>query len=224
MRLLDLFCGAGGAAKGYHRAGFTEITGIDIVPQPRYPYTFIQSDALEYLVEHGHEYDMIHASPPCQAYSAMTKGRWQDRLAGHPNLIGATRELLLESGVRYVIENVPGAGSELINPIMLCGTMFNLETKGGSQLRRHRLFECPGPFALTPPCNHKSGSVIGVYGGGQHPNRRNGKGTFGVADRRDAMGIQWMTGKELSQAIPPAYTEWIAHKLTPSLFNPTDTP
>jgi len=229
MRLLDLFSGAGGCSVGYHRAGF-EVVGVDLNPQPRYPFEFHQADALGYLREHGAEFDVIHASPPCQRFSAMGK-LWPER--EHPDLLTPCRELLKASGRPYVIENVPGA--PLIDPIMLCGTMFGLQTKHGSQLRRHRLFETsPALGVLTPPCNHaKNASVIGVYGGGQHPQRRRIPNTIGVYvhsggssqrdcldfscftvnDRRDAMGIDWMTGNELSQAIPPAYTEWIGKAL-----------
>src|SRR3990167_9378197 len=102
-RLLDLFCGAGGAGMGYHRACF-EVVGVDNRPMPRYPFEFHQADALEYLVAHGHEFDVIHASPPCQRYSVMTKGMWKDRLEHHPDLIAPTRVLLIRSGKPYVIE------------------------------------------------------------------------------------------------------------------------
>lgn len=154
----------------------------------------------------------------------------------HPDLIGPIRELLVRSGKPYVIENVEGA--PLINPILLCGTMFNLRTLAGtlfglfgeeeaySQLRRHRLFECSFPIEVTMKCRHNDGSAIGVYGGGQHPlrkrpatvavygnaggsSKRDGLLHFGVEARKEAMGIDWMTGSELSQAIPPAYTEFI---------------
>jgi DNA (cytosine-5)-methyltransferase 1 len=227
-RILDTFCKAGGCSEGYRQAGF-EVVGVDIEPQKNYPFEFHQADALEYIKAHWQEFDAIHASPPCQKHSAMTKGRWQDRLKEHIDLVGPTRKLLKEIGLPYVIENVPGA--PLINPIVLCGTMFGLQTKYGSQLRRHRLFETSFFVGLTPPCNHKSGSVIGVYGGGQHPERRKMPATvnvygnaggyskrdkkygFSTQDRRDAMGIQWMTGKELSQAIPPAYTKFIGEYL-----------
>ena len=226
--LLDLYCGAGGSGMGYSRAGF-EVVGVDKDLQPHYPFEFHQSDALEFLAAHGSEFDYIHASPPCQAYSAMTKGRWQDKVNNHPQLIEPTRELLLKLGKPFDIENVPG--SPLINPIMLCATMFNLITKYGSQLRRHRYFETNWQVCLVPPCNHNKGSAIGVYGGGQHPGRRNIPATIGVyghaggslnrdnllkfctQDRRDAMDIQWMSGSELSQAIPPAYTEWLGSQI-----------
>ena len=229
-KLLDLFCGAGGAAMGYYRAGF-DVVGVDIKLMPRYPFEFHQGDALEYCREHGAEFDAIHASPPCQLYSTMTNGRWQDRLSSHPDLIVPIRNLLRSIGKPYVIENVEGARARLINPVLLCGTMFGLITKSGSQLRRHRYFECRDLFLFTPPCQHNNGSAIGVYGGGQNPARkrpatigvvghaggqsnRDALIQFGTQDRRDAMGIDWMTGDELREAIPPAYTEFIgAHLL-----------
>lgn len=173
-RLLDLFCCAGGSGEGYRRAGF-EVTGVDIMPQPRYMAgrgTFIQADALEYLKEHGAEFDAIHASPPCQRYSSMTKGRWKDRQ--HPDLIAPTRDLLKAIGKPWIIENVPGA--PLKYAVLLCGTMFGLQTPEGSQLRRHRLFETSFPLGVSfgekLVCRHNDGSTIGVYGGGQHPDRR----------------------------------------------------
>lgn len=230
--LLDLFSGAGGASRGYQLAGFC-VLGIDNRPQPHYAgCRFHLGDALEYCARHGREFDAIHASPPCQKFSTMTRGRWKDR--EHPDLIGATRELLIASGKTYVIENVEGARAKLLSPIMLCGSMFGLQTRTGSQLRRHRYFECPSICVITPPCNHRrDASVIGVYGDGQHPYRRRTPATIGVSvhaggsskrdyldfscfttdDRRDAMGIDWMTGNELSQAIPPAYTLFIGAQL-----------
>lgn len=228
LKLLDLFCGAGGAAMGYRRAGFTDITGVDIIPQKRYPFKFIQADAMTFPLE---GYDLIHASPPCQLFSVMRRGRWQNR--DHPDLLGPMRDRLLKTGIPYVIENVEGARKHMIQPVRLCGTMFGLQTKAGSQLRRHRCFECSFTVGLTPMCQHaKNASVIGVYGGGQHPQRRRIPATIGVywnsggsskrddldfscfttEDRRSAMGIYWMTGKELSQAIPPAYTEWLGRQ------------
>lgn len=226
-RLLDLFCGAGGAAMGYHRAGF-EVVGVDIEPQPHYPFEFHQAEALEYLSEHGGEFDFIHASPPCQAFSVMTNGRWKDRVKKHLDLIDATRKLLLKSGRPFVIENVVGA--PLLSPVKLCGTMFGLETEAGNQLRRHRLFEASFPIDLIPPCRHNHLSAIGVYGGGQHPRRQSHRRSaerksyaetpidsdFGISARRKVMGIDWMSAKELNQAIPPAYTEFIGRQLMES--------
>ena len=221
MKLLDLFCGAGGAGMGYHQAGF-EVVGVDINPQPHYPFEFHQADALEYVTEHGHEFDVIHASPPCQVHSAMTKGLWKDRLPDHPQLIEPTRDLLLKLGKPFIIENVPG--SPLINPTLLCGTMFNLTTKHGSQLRRHRYFETNWEVGLVPPCNHNNYSTvtvnegrkipatIGVYGHAGGSSNRDNILMFTTQDRKDAMGIQWMNGDELSQAIPPAYTKFIGER------------
>jgi DNA (cytosine-5)-methyltransferase 1 len=200
-RLLDLFCGAGGAAMGYSRAGF-EVVGVDIKPQPHYPFEFHQADALEYVAEHGREFDAIHASPPCQAY-AITNNIWKKRDA-YPMLIEPTRDLLVASGLPYVIENVPGA--PLIDPVILCGDMFGL------RVIRHRLFES-SVFMLHPV--HVKHTARASYG----RTPKNGEhftisGHFGdVAGGRKAMGIDWMTRDELAQAIPPAYTEWIGAQL-----------
>ena len=200
MRLLDLFCGAGGAAMGYHRAGFTDIVGVDIKPQKRYPFEFVLGDALEYCAEHGHEFDMIHASPPCQAYSAMShlsNGK-------HPALIEQTRNMINEN--IYVIENVPG--SPLRDHVILCGSMFDL------RLRRHRLFEC-SPSVLFPPapCNHN----LTAPRSGRKPNDKQFYSVVGhfsdIAGARIAMAIDWMTRDELAQAIPPAYTEYIGGQM-----------
>ena len=211
MKLLDLFCGAGGAGMGYHRAGF-DVTGVDINPQPRYPFDFVQGDALQYLAVHGDEYDVIHASPPCQEYST-TKSL--PNVGTYPELIEPVRELLLAIGKPYVIENVPLA--PLQNPIMLCGSMFGL------QLIRHRKFETR-PVIWFPPgpcqCRHlytnsargyssfdKGATAITVAGNNYNPS-----------DGKTAMGIDWMqTRDELSEAIPPAYTEWIAKQLLKAL-------
>lgn len=217
-RLLDLFCGAGGAGMGYYRAGF-DVVGVDLRPQPRYPFAFVRGDALRPPVR-LESFDAIHASPPCQKYSAMTRGLWAHR--EHSDLVGATRDMLHATGRPYVIENVVGA--PLRNPLLLCGTMFGLCTREGSQLRRHRLFEVPSVLVMHPPCQHNEFSAIGVYGGGQHPQRRYGGqqsrrapvqegAVFGIEARRHAMGIDWMSYQELSEAIPPAYTEWIGQQL-----------
>lgn len=217
MRLLDLFCGAGGAAMGYHQAGFDEIVGIDIVPQPNYPFTFIQGDALWLEWAGIGDFDLIHASPPCQAHTAM-QTMWNAK--DHVDLIPATRELLRNSGRAYVIENVEGAPLE--NPIRLCGSSFGLGVEAGEwrQLRRHRLFETSFS-AFSLPCQH-SGPTIGLYGDHARDRRRNDrKGSRGVdfPDRdklrlgREAMGMPW-AGKwrELSEAIPPAYTKFLGEQ------------
>ena len=237
MRLLDLFCGAGGAAVGYSRAGFTEIVGVDCVKQPRYPFTFVRGDALKYLAAHGREFDAIHASPPCQRYTPLAK-MWNAQ--AHPDSVPPTRATLQAVGRPWVMENVPGAPMRCA--VMLCGTMFGLGT-AVAELRRHRLFELSDAFALAPSCQHgwkaqtiavyghagghstrtRERLVIGVYGGGQQRGGKQNRATlrqlraspqmFNTAARREAMGIDWMTGNELSQAIPPAYTEWVGARL-----------
>jgi DNA (cytosine-5)-methyltransferase 1 len=213
-RLLDLFCGAGGAAEGYHRAGF-EVVGVDIKPQPHYPFEFVQSHALAVLrsviskLSLNH-FAAIHASPPCQAFTDLKD---MHNAKQHKDLLTPTRELLEQTGLPYVIENVEGA--PLREPLMLCGTMFGLGCDG-AELWRHRLFETNWPLDLMlHPCGHRQKSrVIGVYGGhGRDRRRRVNTHDFSVEQRREAMGIGWMTGAELSQAIPPAYTELIGHQL-----------
>lgn len=202
-RLLDLFCKAGGAARGYQRAGF-HVTGVDIEPQPRYAGDmFIQGDALDYLAAHGQEYDLIHASPPCQRYSMSANAT--GRASEHPDLIGPTRDLLVASGVPYVIENVVGA--PLINPAVLCGLSFGLK------VRRHRLFES-SLFFFSMPCQCRGQDYFVIFGH-EVRNRRHGTQAGrknSIAEGRKAMGIDWMTRGELSQAIPPAYTEFIGRQ------------
>lgn len=195
-RLLDLFCGAGGSAVGYHRAGFDDIVGVDIVPQPNYPFTFIHGDALD---EIGFdEFDLIHASPPCQAFTVarVIHGR------SHPDLVPATRAMLDRSGRPYIIENVPGA--PIRRDVELCGSMFGLRTRNG-QLLRHRWFELSYPAPILVPPHQHDGPTISVFGHGGHIYH-------GVADWREVMGIDWMTRDELAQAIPPAYTQWLGQQ------------
>ncbi len=212
LRLLDLFCGAGGAAMGYHRAGF-EVIGVDIAPQPHYPFEFIQADWEDPLAvlpglweRHGEPY-VIHASPPCQAYSTMTK-KW-GRSAEHPDLVAPVRERLLEIGAPYVIENVVGA--PLLDPIRLCGSSFGLP------VRRHRLFEMSHPPLLVPPCQH-AGPALQVNGHPGGSSRRDPNARFGSTEEWKAgMGIDWMSAPELAEAIPPAYTEWIGRQLLAAL-------
>lgn len=218
-RLLDLYCGAGGAARGYQLAGF-EVVGVDHRPQRRYPFEFVQGDALEYIAQHGTEYDAIHASPPCQAYS-VSRTRSSHR-PDHPELVHLTRAVLMHTDRPFVIENVPGA--PLWFPVELCGSMFRLGTwcaDGAYRaLRRHRRFELSWSPWQMPPCPclcHVTGEKIGVYGNGGgwanrfDPNRMGYKGN--VAESRAALGIDWMSTYELSQAIPPAYTQFIGELL-----------
>ena len=204
-RLLDLFSGAGGCAKGYQLAGF-HVTGVDIKAQPRYAGDeFIQGDALKYLAAHGHEYDAIHASPPCQGYSKARHLQGND----HPMLVEAARELLQATGKPYVIENVQCA--PLINPITLVGSMFGLLTM------RPRLFECnfPVPFVLAPPAAAKHAKM------GRRPQE--GEYVHAVGHMSDvaycgrALEIDWMTQGELAQAIPPSYCKFIGKHLMESL-------
>ena len=209
-RLLDCYCKAGGAAMGYWRAGF-EVTGVDIEPQSRFPFDFIQGDAVEYIMAHGHEYDAIHASPPCQPHSRLAFVPRRD-MSRYPDLIAATRAALVASGRPYVIENVEGA--PLHQPIMLCGTMFGL------RVFRHRLFECSWWF-LTPPHGKHRERVNGGNDGKRLAYYTSQAGAmvtvaghlFSRAAGATARGIDWMTRDELSQAIPPAYTEFIGAAL-----------
>lgn len=200
--LLDLFCGAGGAAVGYHRAGF-EVVGVDSAPQPHYPFKFVQADAMTFDLD---GFGAIHASPPCQGYSAL-RHMHADRLASHPRLIEPLRERLHAALVPYVIENVPGAPLEW--PTLLCGSMFGLCVERG-WLQRHRLFEA----SFTVPhlaCDHpKDVRALGVYGEGTQGgwNCRASR-----AEAPELMGIDWMPHKSLVQAIPPAYTEYIGQYL-----------
>lgn len=205
-RLLDLFCGAGGAAAGYFRAGF-HVTGVDLAPQPRFPLAFFQADALEYLTAHGERFDAVHASPPCQAYSVTAARTGLD----YPRLIEPVRRLLVELGRPYVIENVIGA--PLHEPLLLCGSMFDLRA-GERQLRRHRLFECSFPV-VQPSCVHE-GQSLGVYGGGttyRESGARHGGYQGTVVERQEAMGAAWMVREEINEAIPPAYTQFIGRAL-----------
>lgn len=205
-RLLDLFCGAGGAAHGYALAGF-EVVGVDIAPQPNYPYEFAQGDVLQEGVElfAVDYFDAIHASPPCQRFSRMTD-RWK-RQSEHPDLIGPTRELLAATGLPYVIENVIGA--PLREPICLCGRSFGLA------VRRHRLFELGGfAIPLIPPCSCGESPALQVNGHPGGSSVRDPRSRFGSTQEwAVGLGIDWMTGAEMAEAIPPAYTEFIGSQL-----------
>ena len=190
---------------GYHRAGF-EVVGVDIEPQRNYPFKFVQADAMTYPLE---GFDVIHASPPCQRFSDLKD---MHNALPHDDLLTPTRAKLKALGVPYVIENVEGAPME--NYIVLCGTAFGLGA-ADAELRRHRRFEIEPAPLMVPPCVHRQRArVIGVYGGhGRDRRRKVNTPDFTTAQRREAMGIDWMTGAELSQAIPPAYTEFIGNQL-----------
>jgi len=218
--LLDLFCGAGGAAVGYHRAGFN-VVGVDLYPQPRYPFEFHQGDALEWadclsygdVTPVGHlAVDAVHASPPCQAYTVANNIHQRE----HPDLLPQTRDLLRDSGRPWVIENVPGAPMPM--HVQVCGLALGLNVK------RHRWFESsealwgtqcpprhPGDWLLV--FGHtvlERGTVVAKAKGGGNVIRRKHTTT---ERGREAMGIDWMTRDELSEAIPPAYTEYIGRQL-----------
>lgn len=205
-RLLDAYCCQGGATRGYQEAGF-EVTGIDIDPQPRYCGDhFIQGDAVAYIMEHGHEYDVIHASPPCQF--ATNAQRIQGRT--HYNFIPPTRAALVATGRPWVIENVEGAAAHLEFPVMLCGTMFGLQTY------RHRLFESGGGFELSTLMHPRHLAPLAKMG---RPVR-SGEfmhvvGNFSGVDRaREIMAMPWANRDGLREAIPPAYTEFIGRQMT----------
>jgi DNA (cytosine-5)-methyltransferase 1 len=208
-RILDLFCGAGGCAKGYHDAGF-DVIGVDIKPQPNYPFTFRQQDALEFLDEcmswpSRLWFDAVHASPPCQSFTAYRR-KGHGVGDGYPNLIPLTRELLEASGLPYVIENVTGARSHLVDPVMFCGSSFGLD------VRRHRLFETNFPLE-APPCDHAWQTPRFPAATNRKPHSRRtveiGVWRIPLEVQQRAMRIDWMTLPELSEAIPPAYTAHI---------------
>jgi DNA (cytosine-5)-methyltransferase 1 len=213
-RLLDLFCGAGGAAMGYFRAGF-DVVGVDNRPMKRYPFEFHQADALEYCAEHWREFDFIHASPPCQAYTGMrniTIARFGSAPV-HPDLIAVTRNALIQSGKIYVVENVQN--SPLHTQVILCGASLGLP-----HLARHRHFESNVMLFGAPKCSHRqSDYTIGVYGERpdgrrvSHPQWRLARVANSLEEARALMQIDWMTWDEIRQAIPPAYTEWIGRRL-----------
>jgi DNA (cytosine-5)-methyltransferase 1 len=209
--LLDLFCCAGGAAMGYHRAGF-EVVGVDIKPQPHYPFEFVQADALAFLGARGADgFDAIHASPPCQRFSDLAKRNGNAH--EWPDLIAPIREWLRDLDLPFIIENVEGA--PLRRPVMLCGTMFP-----DLRVIRHRLFESnitlsvpqhgPHPLVYT---RDKRKAHYGKLDEWTSPVQVTGGGNCSVAAARDAMGIDWMTKDELNEAIPPAYTEWLGAQL-----------
>lgn len=212
-RVLDLFCCAGGAAMGYHTAGF-EVVGVDINPQPNYPFTFIQADVMtEFEPSDAKGFDIVRASPPCQGYTSLNDLNG----ATHPLLIEPVREMLIATGKPYEIENVENAYWDMKSPIMLCGSSF------GIRVRRHRLFEASFPIE-EPPCEHawqnshkpyrlhisesrgdvRHSGVVPVYGGNQFVG---GQSRF---YKSVAMGIDWMTEAEVNEAIPPAFTRHVA--------------
>lgn len=213
MRLLDLYCGAGGAAMGYHQAGF-EVVGVDIEPQPHYPFAFHQDDALRYLSNLESwvlTFDAVHASPPCKDHSKLRHAT--GAVHGTGWLLDATRQALQHTGLPWVIENVPG--SPMRADYRLCGCMFGLPG-----LRRERWFETSWHgFELRAPCHHV-GETVTVAGHGMQGREYAAGIRHTQDDRQRAMGIDWMNRDELSQAIPPAYTRFIGEQLIQQLAVP----
>lgn len=219
LKALDLFCGAGGAAMGLHRAGF-EVIGVDVAPQPRYPFRFVQMDWRDtFNYWQAGTFDFVWASPPCQRYCALKVMR---NAREHPDFVDEVRERLRGFGLPYVIENVFGA--PLNNPIVLCGSHFALQSNG-FQLRRHRYFEASFSISSPGQCAHAP-RTLGVYGQKvrdiaqekRHyakPEETRGQPVGVVLPQRwgkEAMGIDWMNMQELSEAIPPAYSEYIGRQ------------
>lgn len=209
LKMLDIFCGAGGASMGYHHAGFV-VSGLDIKHGKRYPFEYFRLDFTTLDVDMLRGYDFIHASPPCQTFSITknlrnAQGKSTDKL----DLLEPTRKLLQESGVPFIIENVPGA--PLIDPVMLCGSAFGLK------VRRHRLFESNLKLTGTQ-CNHKAqGRPVGVYGSMKDEIPNGGKTATTMQEAHEAMGIDWMIWGELVEAIPPAYTKHLGKQVIDQL-------
>ncbi|WP_327171914.1 hypothetical protein OG471_21990 [Streptomyces sp. NBC_01336] len=215
LRVLDTFCCSGGMAMGFHLAGY-DVTGVDITPQPHYPFAFIQGDAIEYIRAHGHEYDLIHGSPPCQHYTPLNAYNHKT----YPDLIAPTRAAMRSTGRPYVIENVEAAAPQLHNPALLCGPMFRLP------IYRHRLFETN--WHLTAPAHDQHTALCTRNGYLPTPHRPFMTITGGRHSRAwqnaaaDAMGMSWIkvpSGgdiplgiREVCEAIPPAYSQWIGHQ------------
>ncbi|MFJ5802708.1 DNA cytosine methyltransferase [Streptomyces decoyicus] len=212
LTLLDLCCGIGGAGKGFERAGF-EVTGVDIVPRPRYPFRFFQADAIEYVREFGHLYDLLHASWPCQYGAAITKGTNAHLRDTYPNLLPAGREAMLATGRPYTIEN-PEARPD----VKLCAAQFGLPTL------RHRRFEVHGWTPMAPPHTPHRGYVRGwrhgVYRNGPYlaiHGKGGGKAT--VPEMQQALGIDWTDDhKELVEAIPPVFTQFLGEQAAAQLI------
>jgi DNA (cytosine-5)-methyltransferase 1 len=219
-RLLDLFCGAGGCSVGYHCAGF-DVTGVDLESHTDYPFPMIVDDALEVLGRPSYlaKFDVIHASPPCQARTTMSN-RWRGQGGAadqHVNLIPEVRDALLQWGGPYVIENVPGARRDLRHPITLHGGMFGL------RVHRPRLFESNVPlmaYTAPPPVD-----PIGVYGktpdGRRLFTRNDGteqRAAASLGEAQQAMGCEWMTDfRDIAEAIPPSYCEFLGSQLVDAL-------
>ncbi|MFF7290693.1 DNA cytosine methyltransferase [Streptomyces griseorubiginosus] len=216
LRVLDPYSCQGGAAMGWYLAGF-DVTGVDKDPQPRYPFTFIQGDAVEYILAHGHEYDLIAGSPPCQAHTLCQRIQGRE----HPRLIGPTREAMQATGRPWIIENVPEAAAELRDPITLCGASFGLHTY------RHRLFEAGGGLTLAAPLHQphlhptvKMGRPLKTRedylreGLDRDGDWYHAVGNFsGVPYVARDMGVEWMSRDGIRECIPPAYTRYLGEQV-----------
>ena len=207
MKLLDLFCGVGGASVGYAEAGF-EVHGVDLKHGKRYPFTYTRANVLDILKDQEfiNQFDVIHASPPCQTHSITKHLRnAQGKSTSKVDLIPETRAALIASGKPYIIENVPG--SPLINPVQLCGSSFDLK------VRRHRLFESNMPLQGSVCDHNRQGRPIGVYGSLNDEIPQGGKTAATIDEARKAMGMDWAIWTELVEAIPPAFTKYLGHQL-----------
>lgn len=208
IKLLDLFSGAGGAGLGYIQAGF-DVTGIDNVKKP-YPSTFIKADVMALDIEYLQQFDVIHASPPCQSYSiTQNLAKAQGKKSTKPQLVKPVREMLKLSGKPYIMENVIGA--PLFDPVMLCGSAFNLK------VRRHRIFESNLNLIGTK-CNHKAqGRPIGIYGSLNDQIPNGGKTAANIDEANEAMGTVGFKWRNLCEAIPPAYTKYLGEQILKQL-------
>lgn len=205
-KLLDLCCAQGGASAGYAQAGF-DVTGVDIKRQRRYPFTFHQADAVEFVKEHGHEYQVIAASPPCQAWSHCQRIRDNE----HPDLIATVREVLVASGKPFIIENVEDARPVMVDPILICGAAFGLNTY------RHRLFESNVDL-VAPEHPVHTRSVVKMGRALEPGDQYHAVGNFiGVDYVREDMQVPWMSRNGIREAVPPSYTEFLGRQLMEAL-------
>ncbi|MFG3050928.1 SAM-dependent methyltransferase [Kitasatospora sp. NPDC048239] len=210
MTVLDTYGCQGGAGMGYWLAGY-DVLSVDIADQPRNPFAFIQADAVQFIADHGHLFDLLHASPPCQRYTRCQKIRGRE----HPDLIAPTRAALEATGRPWVIENVEEARPELRDPVMLCGAAFGLRTY------RHRLFEPGGGLAIAPPphpAHNASNAKMGrPVADGEFMHVVGNFSNVPLARSEAVMGMPWATRDGLREAIPPAYTRLIGHQAATQL-------
>ena len=207
MKVLDLYCCQGGASAGYAALGW-DVTGVDLHPQPRYPYRFVQGDAIEILLRHGDAFDFVHASPPCQHDSATQVIQGND----HPDLIGPTRDALNQVGIPYVIENVGGARAKLLSPVMLCGWMFGLR-----RTYRHRFFETGGWTMEQPehPWHTARQAKMGRMPVGDETIQAVGN-YAGSPLIKAEWGVPWMDRDGTREAIPPVYARYVGEQFIES--------